>query len=306
MLRRIATLIVTLFISAAAAAHQDSPADAAELERLLNFFLEGASRNDIAAHERFWADELIYTRSAGVRTNKAEILADVAKGPDPSEPPTAYTAEDIRIQQYGDTAIVAFRLVGKVGGENPETLDFLNTGTFLKRNGEWRAIAWQATRVPVAPKREAAVNLMPGATARPGLVDEIRQADAEFFRAFFDTCDIGTVRRYVADDFEMIHDKGGIVSRSGAEFVKVTEDKCKRQADGEDFLSTRKLVPESLKVYPIQDDGAIETGTHTFYAVKAGEPDRLTETGQFTHFWKQVNGQWKLSRVLSYDHELAK
>jgi hypothetical protein len=104
----------------------------------------------------------------------------------------------------------------------------------------------------------------------------------------------------------MIHDKGGFVSRSGAEFVRVTEDKCKRQVDGVDFLSTRKLVPESLKVYPIQDDGAIETGTHTFHAVKPGEPDRLTETGQFAHFWKRENGQWKLSRVLSYDHVLAK
>ena len=306
MLRRFTALIVTLFLSASALASPGAAPDAAELERLLRYFLEGASRNDAAAHERFWADELVYTRSAGVRTDKAEILAELAKGPDPSEPPTAYSAEDIQIRQYGDTAIVAFRLVGVVGGENPETLSFLNTGTFLKRNGEWRAIAWQATRAAVEPKQDAPVNLTPGAPARPGLVDEIRQADAEFFRAFFDTCDVETVRRYIADDFEMIHDKGGFVSRSGAEFVKVTQDKCKRQAEGEDFLSTRKLVPESLKVYPIQDDGAIEVGTHTFYAVKAGEPDRLTETGQFTHFWKQENGQWKLSRVLSYDHVLAK
>ena len=295
---------MTLFLSTTSAADVAAP-DAEELQRLLAYFLDGASRNDRAAHERFWADELVYTRSAGVRTSKAEILADLANGPDPSEPPTSYSAEDIRIQQYGDTAIVAFRLVGKVGGERPETLNFLNTGTFLKRGGEWRAVAWQATRVPVEPKQEAPVNLTPGATARPGLVDEIRQADAEFFRAFFDTCDVEVVRRYVADDFEMIHDKGGFVSRSGADFVRVTQDKCKRQADGVDFLSTRKLVPESLKVYPIQDDGAIEVGTHTFYAVKAGEPDRLTETGRFTHFWKQENGQWKLSRVLSYDHVLA-
>src|SRR5687767_4664524 len=304
MLRRFTVLIVTLFHSTTSAADVAAP-DAEELQRLLAYFLDGASRNDRAAHERFWADELVYTRSAGVRTSKAEILADLANGPDPSEPPTSYSAEDVRIQQYGDTAIVAFRLIGKVGGERPETLNFLNTGTFLKRDGEWRAVAWQATRVPVEPKQEAPVNLTPGATARPGLVDEIRQADAEFFRAFFDTCDVEDVRRYVADDFEMIHDKGGFVSRSGADFVKITQDKCKRQADGVDFRSTRKLVPGSLKVYPIQDDGAIEVGAHTFYAVKAGEPDRLTETGQFTHFWKQGNGQWKLSRVLSYDHVLA-
>ena len=107
-----------------------------------------------------------------MRTSKAEILADLAQGPDPSEPPTEYSAEDIRIQQYGDTAIVAFRLVGKVGGERPETLNFLNTGTFLKRNGEWRAVAWQATRVPVEPKQEATVNLTPG--RRQGLASSTR------------------------------------------------------------------------------------------------------------------------------------
>jgi ketosteroid isomerase-like protein len=241
-----------------------------------------------------------------VRTNKAEILAGLRAGSDPAEPPTVYSAEDVRIQQYGDTAIVAFRLVGRVGGTDPETLNFLNTGTFLKRNGEWRAVAWQATRVPIEPKREAPVNLTPGATARPGLEDEIRQADAEFFHAFFDTCDVETVRRFIADDFEMIHDKGGVVSRSGADFVRLAQEKCNRQADGTDFLSTRKLVPASLKVYPIQGDGAVEIGTHTFYAVKAGEPDRPTETGQFTHYWKQESGQWKLSRVLSYDHVLAR
>jgi hypothetical protein len=150
MLRRLLALLAVSFLSAPAAAQDPAP-DAAEIERLLLWFLEGASRNDVAVHERFWADELIYTRSAGVRTDKAEILAELRKGPDPSEPPTAYSAEDIRIRQYGDTAVVAFRLIGRVGGGRPETLRFLNTGTFLKRDGEWRAIAWQATRVPDKP-----------------------------------------------------------------------------------------------------------------------------------------------------------
>ena len=305
MLRPLIALAATLFLTTIAAAQVAAP-DVAELKRLLAWFLDGASRNDAAVHERFWAEELVYTRSAGVRTSKAEILADVRKGADTSEPPTAYSAEDVSVMQYGDTAVVAFRLVGKVGGDNPETLNFLNTGTFLKRNGEWRAIAWQATRMAIAPAQDAPVNLTPGAVARPGLTEEIRKADAEFFRAFFDTCDIDTVRRYIADDFEMIHDKDGIVATSGAQFVQETVDKCKRQAEGTGFLSTRKLVPETLKVYPIQQDGAIATGTHTFYAVKAGEPDRLTETGQFTTFWKQVDGQWKMMRALSYDHVLAK
>ena len=52
MLRRLATLIVTLFLSTAAVAQEAAP-DAEELTKLLTYFLDGASRNDIAAHERF-------------------------------------------------------------------------------------------------------------------------------------------------------------------------------------------------------------------------------------------------------------
>src|SRR5438874_100143 len=87
--------------------------DAAELTKLLNEFLAGASRNDPAMHERFWADDLIYTASAGRRIGKVDILREVRAEPPPKagDETTIYTAEDVRIQQYGDTAIVAFRLV---------------------------------------------------------------------------------------------------------------------------------------------------------------------------------------------------
>jgi len=134
---------------------QGSPAPpaataASELTALLKEFLAGASRNDAAVHDRFWADDLVYTRSAGQRLGKAEILRDVrSSAPKAGEPSTTYTAEDIRIQQYGDTAVVAFRLVGTTGaGATAEVGTYLNTGTFVKRGGRWQAVAWQATRVP--------------------------------------------------------------------------------------------------------------------------------------------------------------
>jgi hypothetical protein len=60
-----------------------------------------------------------------------------------------------------------------------------------------------------------------------------------------------------------------------------------------------------MNVYPLNKYGAIQIGTHRFYAIQQGKPDRLTETGQFTHVWKEENGQWRLARVLSYDHQLA-
>lgn len=134
--------------SAASAQPPEAPA-AQELTALLQEFLAGASNNDLAVHERFWADDLIYTRSAGVRVGKKEILESVRAAPEnPDEPAVTYSADDIRIQQYGDTAVVAFRLVGKDGADPAAAQYYLNTGTFVRRDGEWRAVAWQATRVP--------------------------------------------------------------------------------------------------------------------------------------------------------------
>ena len=127
--------------------------DAEELTRLLRQFLEGASRNDLAAHQRFWADDLIYTSSSGRRLGKEDIIRDVTKeGPSkPGAENTVFTAEDIRIQQYETTAIVAFRLVGLTSqGDKKERAEYLNSGTFLRRNGQWQAVCWQATKL--APK----------------------------------------------------------------------------------------------------------------------------------------------------------
>ena len=47
--------------------------DVEDLATLLDEFL--AHAGEAPAHERFWAEDLVYTSSAGTRTNKAEILA---------------------------------------------------------------------------------------------------------------------------------------------------------------------------------------------------------------------------------------
>jgi ketosteroid isomerase-like protein len=129
--------------------HAQSAPAAAELAKLLNEFLVGASRNDAAVHDRFWADDLIYTGSGGRRRGKAEIMKDVrsAPAPKPGDAKTTYTAEDVRIQQYGNTAIVAFRLVATTEKDGKtDVANYLNTGTFLKRKGKWQVVSWQATK----------------------------------------------------------------------------------------------------------------------------------------------------------------
>jgi uncharacterized protein (TIGR02246 family) len=135
--------------------------DAAELRALLDTFLAGAGRNDAAVHDRFWADDLIYTGSSGRRIGKADIMKDVrsAPAPKPGDPVTVFSAEDVRVQQYGNMAVVAFRLVGtSTSGGRTVVSKYLNSGTFLKRDGQWRVVNWQATKVP-RPDEEAKSDL---------------------------------------------------------------------------------------------------------------------------------------------------
>jgi hypothetical protein len=195
------TLLLLLVGSVSA---QTAP-DAAELTKLLNDFLAGASRNDAAIHERFWADDLIYTRSAGRRVNKAEVMHDVrtAPAPKPTDPKTIYTAEDIRIQQYGETAVVAFRLVATTETRGTKNVaNLLNSGTFVKRDGKWQVVNWQSTRMP----RTEAESKSEVTTADAALHEAMLAADVDKLTALTDPAfvwthgAIQTTRQQLFDD----------------------------------------------------------------------------------------------------------
>ena len=163
--QRLLLVILSTVLLPLCAYPQDSPApaasapatpaasaeDAPELTKLLNDFLAGASTNDIAMHDRFWADDLIYTSALGRRKGKTDIMRELRAepAPKPGDETATYSAEDIRTHQYGNTAIVAFRLVvTTTKDKKTEVANYLNTGTFLKRDRKWQAVAWQATRMP--------------------------------------------------------------------------------------------------------------------------------------------------------------
>jgi ketosteroid isomerase-like protein len=142
-----------VFLALTAALPAQTAPDAPELTKLLHDFLAGASKNDVAMHDRFWADELVYTSALGRRKSKADIMRELREEtkstPKPEDGTAVYTAEDIRVQQYGDTAVVAFRLVATTDKAGTKTVaNYFNTGTFLKRNDKWQVIAWQATALP--------------------------------------------------------------------------------------------------------------------------------------------------------------
>lgn len=146
---RLASIAVTFLLVCSTqpvSAGEADPVDGPILEAILHSFLAGASNNDPMTHERFWSEQLVYTSSGGKRFGKAEIMAGLENADD--EAAAIYSAEDIQIQQFGDVAVVAFRLVASPLASGNDSLQYFNTGTFFKEQGLWKAVAWQATRIP--------------------------------------------------------------------------------------------------------------------------------------------------------------
>lgn len=268
-MKRILSLTV-LALTFVTIAHAQTAPDGAELTKLLNEFLAGASRNDAAVHDRFWAQDVIYTGSGGRRRGKTDIMHDVrsAPAPKPGDPTTVFTAEDIRIQQYANTAIVAFRLVGTtVKDAKTEVMNYLNSGTFVKRNGKWQVVNWQSTRMPRAEAQEA--------VAAPGelsveLPPELARVLTDY-EAGWKAGDAAALANLFAED--------GFVLSNGGPAVKGRPAIQK--------LYTRNGSPLSLRAFAYAasgDAGYIIGG----YSGERGKPD----DGKFTLTLRKADGRW--------------
>jgi len=127
-----------------------------EVTALLNEFLSKVDSS--AMHERFWADDLIYVGNGGAVRTKAEIVKSVKDGEakaaeaakdaakKPDDPKVTFGAEDMTIRQFGETAVLNFKLVQHTEGKPDQA--YRNAGVLVLRNGKWQVISWQATKVP--------------------------------------------------------------------------------------------------------------------------------------------------------------
>ncbi|TLY48797.1 MAG: nuclear transport factor 2 family protein [Gammaproteobacteria bacterium] len=144
------SLLATIAVYGSDAGSPDAARTRSDIATMLTTFLTPAVNNTAAGHERFWADDLVYTSSVCKVMNKRDILKAFAEEPKAEAGNTAksgpvFTAEDILVRPYGDMAALTFRLVEH--DQDGKISYFRNSGTFLLRNGKWQAITWQATRV---------------------------------------------------------------------------------------------------------------------------------------------------------------
>lgn len=132
------------------------------------------------------------------------------------------------------------------------------------------------------------------------LYKNLKAMDSLLFEQGFNKCNIAVYDSIIFDDLEFYHDKGGITKGKAAFIASVKNNIC-----GSKNKVKRVLDKESLLVYPLHDNkilyGAIQQGIHSFYILE-NEQWRKGSTAKFTHLWLFDNGNWKLKRVLSYDH----
>jgi hypothetical protein len=157
----------------------------------------------------------------------------------------------------------------------------------------WIAVATLATSAAAVSNDEPNEK-----RAADPLFDTLSALDAAVFDAFNNCSSPEQLQKhasYFAPDVEFYHDTGG-VTWSRQEMLANTE----KNACGK---FRRELVPGTFKVFPIKDFGAMELGSHRFCQFAGGKCEGMAD---FVMVWSNRNGNWQITRVLSYGHRLNK
>lgn len=125
----------------------------------------------------------------------------------------------------------------------------------------------------------------------------IAAQDAAAFDAFNHCDDPAQLERHAGffdAAVEFYHDTGGVTWTREEMLANTRKYVCGN--------FTRQLVPGSLQVHPVKDFGAIAQGVHRFCQAASDSCDGIAE---FTMVWRLLDGQWQITRVLSYGHRPA-
>jgi ketosteroid isomerase-like protein len=128
------------------------------------------------------------------------------------------------------------------------------------------------------------------------LFQTISKLDKEVFDAI-DRCDMQTEASFWSEDAEFYHDKSGLMVGRQPIVEAIKNNLCGKVK--------RELVPGTLEVYPLEGYGAVEIGVHRF--LHPWEQDHgVVGEAKFIHVWQHKDGTWKITRVISIDHHVAK
>jgi ketosteroid isomerase-like protein len=152
---------------------------------------------------------------------------------------------------------------------------------------------------PAGPLAAGATGQSPAPTAAQrtqaeqdaALFATIKDLDAKLFQAY-NTCDLATLGSMVSDNLEFYHDQTGLSTGKEPFLQAIKQNICGKVQ--------RTLLPETLEVYPLNHYGAVEIGVHRF--THPDRPGQDVGDAKFVMLWQNKDGGWKITRVISYEH----
>lgn len=124
--------------------------------------------------------------------------------------------------------------------------------------------------------------------ADPELYQTILNMDKVYFDAY-NTCDMKKQASIYSEDLEFYHDQSGLTTSKKEVLEAIEKNICGKV--------TRKLIKESVEVYPIPDYGAVQIGYHKFYNNQ--EPNTASKSSRFVILWRNADGNWRITKVIS-------
>jgi len=126
---------------------QPKPAggDEAALKALEEKWDAANLKGDAAALGAILADTFISTSAEGKVRTKAEVLAELKAGAIKYQ---TSKVDDMKVFLYGDAAVVNGKWTGKfvLKGKPTDTVERF-TDTYIRQNGQWRAVASQGSAI---------------------------------------------------------------------------------------------------------------------------------------------------------------
>ena len=126
--------------------------------------------------------------------------------------------------------------------------------------------------------------------------------DSILFSRGFNHCDTASLRKVTSFDLEFYHDQVGVMN-SQEEFLTSISGLCNMP-----YRATRELVPNSLSIHLLKNNGAvygvIQNRKHRFLGEEENKSKYLTSTADFTHLWILENEEWRVKRILSFNHQV--
>ena len=129
------------------------------------------------------------------------------------------------------------------------------------------------------------------------LKSTIRSLDQQLFDTFNKCQDPAQLDRHASffsPEIEFYHDNGGVTWTRDAMIENTKNNACGHY--------TRELIEGTFSVSPVKDFGAISTGVHRFCQSNTNQCDGEAD---FAMVWKHSNGQWQVTRALSFGHRSA-